>query len=280
MAATPLISPPPAIEDDESVLGCSPIYVWELPVRITHWAIVTSIVVLGITGLYIHAPFLVPSKPVDASSQMATVRFWHEIFAIVFTISIAVRFYWGFVGNSFSSWRQIIPHRKEQFHYMGEMGKYYTFRRHHPPPYAGHNHLAGLAYSVVSVGLFGQVLTGLLLFGWIMQTGPIHALFGWSSVVPGGIQTVRMLHYILTFLFTAFLIHHVYSAILIDIEERTGVMSSMFSGFKNIRPSSSLEALGLVGDSPEEQARSDELLAHDAARTADKDADKDAPRDA
>jgi Ni/Fe-hydrogenase 1 B-type cytochrome subunit len=243
--------------DDEAVLGCSPIYVWEVPVRLTHWAIVISIVALGITGLYIHSPFLVPTNPIEASSLMASVRFWHEIFAIVFTISIAVRFYWGFVGNSFASWRQIIPHRREQFYWMSQMFKYYTFRRRHPAPYAGHNHLAGLAYTIVSIGLFAQVLSGLLLFGWIMQDGPIHALFGWGGALPGGIQTIRMLHYILTFLFAAFAIHHVYSAILVDIEERTGVMSSIFSGYKNIRPSSSLEALGLVGDSPEERARSE-----------------------
>jgi Ni/Fe-hydrogenase 1 B-type cytochrome subunit len=252
------IAPVPVTDDEEAVLGCSPIYVWEVPVRLTHWAIVISIVVLAVTGLYIHSPFLVPSKPVEASQQMADVRFWHEIFALVFSISIAFRFYWGFVGNSFASWRQIIPHRREQLHWMSEMFKYYTFRRRHPAPYAGHNHLAGLAYSVVSVGLFAQVLTGLLLFGWIMQSGPLHALFGWGNAFPfGGIQGVRTLHYILTFLFAAFAIHHVYSAILVDIEEKTGVMSSIFSGYKNIRPSSSLEALGLVGDSPEERARSE-----------------------
>ena len=259
------VTPIAMVDDDDSVLGCSPIYVWEVPVRVTHWAIVISIVALGMTGMYIHGPYLVPSNPVEASSVMASVRFWHEIFAIVFTISIAVRFYWGFVGNSFASWRQIIPHRREQFHWMGEMGKYYTFRRRHAPPYAGHNHLAGLAYSVVSVGLFAQVLSGLLLFGWIMQTGPVHALSGGGNAFPfGGIQGVRTLHYILTFLFAAFAIHHVYSAILIDIEERSGVMSSIFSGYKNIRPSASLEALGLLGDSPEERARSEEYEARDA----------------
>jgi Ni/Fe-hydrogenase 1 B-type cytochrome subunit len=261
VAATPL-GAPPAPDEDEAILGCSPIYVWQVPVRVTHWAIVISITVLSITGLYIHGPFLVPSSPVEASQQMASMRFWHEIFAIVFSISIAIRFYWGFVGNSFASWRQIIPHRREQLHWMGEMGKYYSFRRRHPAPYAGHNHLAGLAYTVVSIGLFAQILTGLMLIAWITPTGPIHALFGWSYLVPGGITTVRVIHYILTFLFAAFAIHHVYSAILVDIEERTGVMSSMFSGYKNIRPSSSLEALGLVGDSPEERARSEYWETH------------------
>ena len=242
--------------DNEGIIGSQPIYVWEVPVRVTHWLIVISIVILAATGLYIHSPYIVPSKPVEASSMMASVRWLHEIFAIVFSLSVAVRFYWGFVGNSFSSWRQIIPHTREQFYWLREMAKYYTFRRRHPVPYTGHNHLAGLAYSVVSVGLFAQVLSGLLLFGWIMQAGPIHLLFGWGNAFPlGGIQGIRTLHNVLTFLFLAFSIHHVYSAILIDIEERNGVLSSMFSGFKNIKTEQTVEALGLVGDAPEEQAR-------------------------
>ncbi len=245
---------------DDEVIGCGPIYVWELPVRVTHWLIVTSIMVLAATGLYIHGPFLVPSSPVEASSRMADVRFWHEIFAIVFSLSVAVRFYWGFVGNSFSSWRQIIPHRRDQFYFMKEMARYYAGRRSHPVPYTGHNHLAGLAYTIVSVGLFAQVLSGLLLFGWIMQSGPVHILFGWGNAFPwGGIQGVRYLHNMLTFLFIAFMIHHVYSAILIDIEERNGVLSSMFSGYKNIRLGRTVEALGLVGSAPEEQARIEKL---------------------
>ncbi len=251
------------IEPDEESIGSQPIYVWELPVRVTHWLIVISIMVLAATGLYIHGPFLVPSDPIEASKRMADARFWHEIFAIIFSISVAVRFYWGFVGNSFSSWSQIIPHRREQFHYMGEMAKYYAGRRRHPVPYAGHNHLAGLAYTIVSVGLFAQVVSGLLLFGWIMPSGPFHLLFGWGNAVPfGGIQTVRLLHNVLTFLFIAVMIHHVYSAILIDIEERNGVLSSMFSGYKNIRIGRTVEALGLVGKSPEEQQREENGSTH------------------
>jgi Ni/Fe-hydrogenase 1 B-type cytochrome subunit len=257
-AAAPSVNAPDSADDE--AIGCGPIYVWELPVRITHWLIVISIMVLAATGLYIHGPFLVPSSPVEASSVMADVRYWHEIFAIVFSLSVAVRFYWGFVGNSFSSWRQIIPHRRDQLYFMKEMARYYAGRRKHPVPYTGHNHLAGLAYTIVSVGLFAQVLSGLLLFGWITPTGPLHVLFGWGNAFPwGGIQGVRYLHNVLTFLFLAFMIHHVYSAILIDIEERNGVLSSMFSGYKNIRIGRTVEALGLVGNAPEEKVRVENL---------------------
>jgi Ni/Fe-hydrogenase 1 B-type cytochrome subunit len=34
------------------------------------------------------------------------------------------------------------------------------------------------------------------------------------------------------FAFLAFVVHHVYSAVLIDIEERSGLVGSIFSGYK------------------------------------------------
>jgi Ni/Fe-hydrogenase 1 B-type cytochrome subunit len=259
--------PPPAgetaeqkmryLEDQEEIhggIGPDAVYVWQLPVRLTHWAIVISIVILAITGAYIHGPFIIPSSPVEASTRMASMRFVHELAAIVFTIAVGFRFYWGFVGNQYANWRAIIPHNRSQFRCMREMGKYYLFLRRTPVPMTGHNLLAGFAYTVVSIILFFQVATGLLLFAWLIGTGPASWLEPIVAYVPGGIQTIRMLHYLATFLFIAFMIHHVYSAILVDIEERNGVMSSIFTGFKNIRPESTVDDLGLCNPPSEPKA--------------------------
>ena len=46
------------------------------------------------------------------------------------------------------------------------------------------------------------------------------------------IQQVRLLHFLMMFVFVAFMVHHVYSVILFDIEERNGEISSMFTGYK------------------------------------------------
>ncbi len=236
------------LEQQEEVhegIGPDAVYVWELPVRLTHWAIVISIVILAITGAYIHGPFVIPSSPIEASTRMASMRFVHELAAIVFTIAVGFRFYWGFVGNQFANWRAIIPHNRSQFRCMREMGKYYLFLRRTPVPMTGHNLLAGLAYTLISIILFFQVASGMLLFAWIIGTGPASYLEPIVAYVPGGIQTIRMLHYLATFIFIAFVIHHVYSAILVDIEERNGVMTSIFTGFKNIRPESTVDELGI-----------------------------------
>lgn len=206
-----------------------------------------------------HGPFLAAPTVAEGAAQMATIRFIHELAALVFMCSFAVRFYWGFVGNSFSSWRAIIPHNREQLHWGREMAKYYLFLRRDPVPVTGHNFLAGATYTIVSIGMVVQIITGLLLMAWVLGIPPITTFFGWGSMVPGGIQTVRTLHFLLTFLFVAFAIHHVYSAILVDYEERSGTMSSIFSGWKNIKPGRTLEALGVAGrGAPEEYRRIEE----------------------
>lgn len=215
-----------------SPLTAEAVYVWELPVRLVHWTIVLSIGVLTVTGLYIHTPFVAPSPGEVTPSIMATVRFIHELAAIAFTVAVGFRVYWSLVGNRYASWRAIVPHTRRQWRAVREMLAYYTFRRRSPPPAIGHNALAGLAYTVVYIGFFGQILTGLLLFAFLFSTGPVSWLFGWTSLVPGGIQSVRLLHFLLTFGFLAFTIHHVYSSVLIDLEERNGLLSSIVTGFK------------------------------------------------
>jgi hypothetical protein len=45
-------------------------------------------------------------------------------------------------------------------------------------------------------------------------------------------QPVRLVHDLLMYLFLAFVVHHVYSALLIDIEVRSGLVSSIITGYK------------------------------------------------
>ncbi len=114
--------------------------------------------------------------------MMATIRFCTRCSRSSSRCSFAVRFYWGFVGNSFASWRAIIPHNRDQFYWGREMAKYYTFLRRDPVPVTGPQLPRGAAYTVVSIGMFAQVLSGLLLIGWIMAiTARSTSFFGWGT---------------------------------------------------------------------------------------------------
>ncbi len=84
-----------------------PVYVWELPVRLSHWGIVAAVTVLTWTGLYMNHPFLIFHGPREWT--MGTVRFIHEIAGFELIGALIVRIYWFFAGNHWARWRQFMP---------------------------------------------------------------------------------------------------------------------------------------------------------------------------
>lgn len=211
------------------------VFIWRLPVRLTHWVNVAAITVLSITGYYIGNPFvLAPGFSERSAYVMATVRFVHIVAAFVFIGSLALRTYWAFAGDQYARWHVLFPFLfKEKHRGMVETFRYYTFRRRHPPPAVGHNPLAGLTYAWIVFLYFVQVLTGFALLAYANPTGLWWTLSGWAIGL-FGIQTLRLVHHLVMWLLIAFVIHHVYSALLVDLEEGNGTISSIFSGFKFI----------------------------------------------
>lgn len=69
-------------------------YVWELPVRISHWVNAACLIVLFLTGIYISHPILAPSGEAYKNFVMGRVRQIHFISAMVFMVSFLVRVYW------------------------------------------------------------------------------------------------------------------------------------------------------------------------------------------
>ncbi len=209
------------------------VYVWQIPVRLTHWVNVVCIVILAVTGYYIGNPYIRVS-PQEAYSPYFTglIRFIHFSTAIVFTVSVAIRTYWAFVGNEWASWRGLFPFLyPEGRRSLKEALQYYLFLRREPPEVIGHNALAGLTYMIIVILYILEILTGYALFGVLHPESIWSPLTGWLFALMS-MQTVRLIHHFIMYLLIAFAIHHVYSAWLVDIEEGNGLMSSIFSGFK------------------------------------------------
>lgn len=209
------------------------VYVWDLPVRLTHWINVLSILVLSLTGYFIANPFIGTHGPATEQFLMGTIRFIHFTVAFVFTASVLFRVYWAFVGNKYARWGQFLPARRGRQRALVKMMGYYTFLRREPPAEVGHNPLAGMTYIGLYI-LFGlQIATGFALYSQPFHDGVWKTLFGWMLVAFGA-PVVRLVHNIIMYLIIAFTIHHVYSAVLIDIEERSGLVSSIVTGYKSL----------------------------------------------
>ena len=209
------------------------LYVWEIPVRLTHWVNVACIVVLSFTGYYIGNPWiLVSSREWYGPYFMGIMRYTHYVTAFVLVASLLLRTYWAFVGNEWASWRGLFPFlTAEGRKSLGDALKYYLFLRREPPEVIGHNALAGLTYAVIVFLYFLQTVTGFALLGEVNTSGIWYQLTGWIFRFVSN-QDLRLVHHLIMWLLIAFALHHVYSAFLVDSEEGNGLMSSIFSGFK------------------------------------------------
>jgi Ni/Fe-hydrogenase 1 B-type cytochrome subunit len=213
------------------------VYVWELPVRVSHWFIFLPVVVLSFTGYYMHNPFIVARS--STPFLMATMRFIHVVAGFVFIAAFLLRFYWFFKGNSWSNWRAFVPVHRRQWRGMGQMVAYYSFLRKDLVHQVGHNALAAVTYLVMFTLMLIEIITGLTLYTQVRGRWLLAWLFAWLPRVID-IQNIRLIHFCIMFAFFVFVIHHVYSAVLVSWEERNGLIESIFTGYKFV-PTDELE---------------------------------------
>lgn len=208
------------------------VYVWQWPVRIAHWTIFFSILVLGFTGYYMYDPFII-SRGTSSVFLMAQMRFVHEVAAFVFIGAVLLRFYWFFKGNRWASWRAFLPLERWWRRGVRRQLKYYLFLNSDPESAVGHNPLAAATYVVVYALIVVQILTGMALldFAGGLGHGLLDFFFGWVFSI-ASVTYVREIHFFILFALLAFFVHHVYSAVLIGIEERSGLVGGIFSGYK------------------------------------------------
>jgi Ni/Fe-hydrogenase 1 B-type cytochrome subunit len=208
------------------------VYVWQIPVRVTHWLIAGSIVVLSVTGLYIGRPFMTVSGPAGQSFVMGWMKVIHSYTAFVFIAAVVARVIWMFTGNKYARWDKFLPVYRPRQKGMWPTISFYSFLKDKPPGYVGHNPLAGSAYVAVFGLYFLAIGTGLVMRGASAAVdSPMHWFASWAPLF-GGLQIARWIHHAVMWLLLGFAVHHVYSSVLMAAVEKSGTMDSIFTGYK------------------------------------------------
>jgi Ni/Fe-hydrogenase 1 B-type cytochrome subunit len=208
------------------------VYVWELPVRLTHWLLFFSILILSVTGYYISHPFVsVPGAAKD-HFVMGTMRDVHMYTAIVFTLSVLVRIYWLFAGNNYARLSEFIPLSLRRLRSLWKTLLYYSFIRHDPDEYAGHNALAASSYLMIFAVYLAMVATGLVLYSAGASPDSPFRIFNVLAPFLGGLQIARLVHHAGMWIILIFAIVHIYFVLLSSIIEHIGTFDSIFSGYK------------------------------------------------
>jgi len=207
-------------------------YVWELPVRISHWVNVVTVTLMILTGLYITFPQLAPAGEPYNHFVMGRVREVHFGAGMVFLFSFLLRVYWFYVGNNYARSGFPFVWRPEWWKDLTVQSRaYLSLQRGHV--HLGHNALAGLAYTIFVIGLgWAQIITGFALYSQSNPGGFWDHMVGWVIPLLGGGFRVHTWHHLFAWGFLVFFILHIYVVLFDSNQYRNGLLSSIVSGYK------------------------------------------------
>lgn len=207
------------------------VYVWEFPVRLTHWLFVLSIIAFTVTGIYIGNPYF----HAYSSKQyiMGWMRFIHFVAAYVFLMSFIIRMYWAVMGNRYASFSVWFPFTARKWRNFVDALKFYLLLSRKPPYSAGHTALAGFTYLIVFLLFLFEIFSGFALYS-VTHSGMIWTMLGGWMLGFMHLPIIRLYHHLVMYLLIAFAILHIYVSIYADAKEKNGLLLSIFSGYKFI----------------------------------------------
>jgi Ni/Fe-hydrogenase 1 B-type cytochrome subunit len=207
------------------------VYVWEIPVRLTHWINAVCLIALSITGYYVADPFIYA----QSSDQyiMGWMRFIHFVSAYAFLMSIIIRLYWSIMGNKYACMCDWFPFSGKKIGEIIDDMKVYLFINKRVKPHVGHSALAGVTYLLLLGVFIFEIISGFALYS-VTHSGMIWTILGgWLTNVMY-LQTIRLWHHLFMYLILAFTLLHIYMAVFTDSVEESGVVMSIFTGNKSI----------------------------------------------
>ena len=206
------------------------VYVWEFPVRLTHWINVVCLIAFSITGYYVADPFI----HAQSSDQyiMGTMRFIHFVVAYTFLMSLIIRLYWSFVGNKYARLSAMVPFAVKRIGEIPKEIKFYLTGKD-APSVVGHTALGGLAMSIVFCLFVFEIFSGFALYS-VTHSGAVWTVLGGWLLGYMDLQTIRLWHHLCMYAFIAYTLVHVYIVIYSDRLEENSLLSSIFCGNKNV----------------------------------------------
>ncbi len=225
----------PVTYEVDTSQGTHPLYVWEAPVRVWHWAMAACMFVMIATGFLIGSPLVSNLGPTWDTYDFANIRLFHFAAGIIFTGLMVYRLYWAVVGNKYA--RQIfLPPFWSFKWWKGVIVQvmYYLFMRKSSPEYAGHNPLAQAAmFAFFFLGSVVIIITGLALYAqaWGWDTGWM-SWFGWVFSLFGDAQSVRTVHHAAMYVLIIFSMAHLYMSFREDVMGGATTLSSMTTGLR------------------------------------------------
>ena len=205
-------------------------YLFSPWLRIFHWIMVDSIIVLFVTDILIGKPLeIMALEPTQTSMLMNWVRNIHFLAAYAFCAAFILRVY-GFIVNKGD---RLFPRFWEGRFYADtlDVAMHYMLVKKFHRSYL-RNPLARMSYAGLYVLVAIEVLTGFAMYYMTNPDGIGATLFGWVNVWLGGEMMTHLVHHYTAWAIVLFTSGHLYMVTRAEFMEGESEVSSMFSGSK------------------------------------------------
>jgi cytochrome b len=224
--------------------------VWDLPTRLFHWINFITIISLIFVGL-----IMLFKKELGITSIEAKVSLkeLHVILGYAFVLNFTWRIIWGFIGNKYAQWKQLIPHKG----FKDELRRYISSARNGEPlQYTGHNPMARLAIVFIFLLMATMTVTGLVRAGTDIYYPPFGSLVADYIAAPGTdaasiqpyiatgtdedkVKNLKAfkdpfgtIHIYTSYVLMFMIVLHIFFVVRAEIREGGSLISAMFTGKK------------------------------------------------
>ncbi|MDX8404605.1 MAG: cytochrome b/b6 domain-containing protein [Mariprofundus sp.] len=226
--------------------------VWDLPTRLFHWVNFTTVLLLILVGL-----LMLYKKDLGITSLEAkiAIKEIHILIGYLFAVNLFIRLVWGFIGNRFARWSNIIPGKG----FGSQLAAYIaSIKSGEPQQFLGHNPMGRLAVVLLMLLLVSQAATGLVRAGTDVYYPPFGSMFAAQVAAEGvdpaslkpydktGVDPVKYkalssfkepfgeIHIYTAYALMLLILLHIAAVVRAEISENEGLVSAIFSGRKNL----------------------------------------------
>jgi cytochrome b len=223
---------------------------WDVPTRVFHWVNFITIICLIFIGLIMLFKKELGITGIDAKVGLKEL---HVIIGYVFVLNFIWRIIWGFVGNKYARWSNIVPHKG----FASVVRNYIrSVKSGDPEQYIGHNPLGRLAISFILLLMFTMAVTGLVRAGTDIYYPPFGSLVADYITEPGtdpdsilpyvatgtdkdkvaSLKTFKgpfgKIHIYCSYALMFMIVLHIFFVVRAEIREGGSLITAMFTGKK------------------------------------------------
>ena len=224
--------------------------VWDIPTRVFHWLNFTTIICLIFMGLIMLFKKELGITGIEAKVGLKEV---HVIIGYVFVLNFAWRIIWGFIGNKYARWSNIVPHKG----FISLVRNYIrSVKSGDPEQHIGHNPLGRLAISFILLLMITMAVTGLVRAGTDIYYPPFGSLVADYIAEPGTdpdsilpyVATgtdkdkvaslkafkdpIGKIHIYTSYVLMFMIVLHIFVVVRTEIREGGTIITAMFTGKK------------------------------------------------